>query len=86
MIRRWLFGDESQIPHWTPRRAHQAEIATLRAQGVVIEPHFLWSRPAQERERVARQRRMQASAWQPTGKAIRERRGNIREMRRESSR
>lgn len=66
-----LFGDPAKLDHWTPRRAHQAEIATLRAQGVVVEPVYLWSRPAQERERLARQRRMQSAAWQPTGKAIR---------------
>ena len=69
MIARWLFGDAAQLPHWTPQRAAQAERDTLRAQGVVVEPHWTWSRPAQERERLARQRRMQRAAGQPKDKA-----------------
>lgn len=73
----WLFGDDAQLAHWTPQRAARAERDTLRAEGIVNEPVYLWSRPAQERERLAKQRRMLRSVAQPTGRAIRERRQNV---------
>lgn len=60
-LTRWLFGDDAQLTHWTPQRAAQAERDTLRAQGVVTEPVYLWSRPAQERERLAQIRRQ--TSW-----------------------
>lgn len=53
----WLTGDDATIPHWTPQRAAQAERETLTAQGIVVHPHYLWSRPAREREQQAAQRR-----------------------------
>lgn len=61
MIRRWLFGDDATLPGWTPQRAAQAEKDTLRAQGIVVDPVFLWSKPAQERERLAQLRRQ--TSW-----------------------
>lgn len=66
----WL-GDPWQLPEWTPERAAEAERTTLRGLGVVVEPVYLWSRPAQERERAARERRLQR-AGKPSGRVWRE--------------
>lgn len=57
----WLFGAEDTVANWTPRRAHQAEREMLAREGFVVEPHYLWSRPAQERERLAQIRRL--NSW-----------------------
>lgn len=54
------FGADT-LPNWTPQRAQQAEREMLRREGIVTEPHFLWSRPAQERERLAQIRRL--NSW-----------------------
>ncbi len=68
----WLTGDDATIPHWTPRRAHQAERDTLLASGVVVEPHWLWSLPAQQREQMAKRRREQS--WRKRTQATEARR------------
>lgn len=47
--------DADTVTNWTPQRAHQAEREMLKREGIVVEPHYLWSRPAQKRE--------QAAAW-----------------------
>ena len=53
---RWLAG-EAVIANWTPQRAQQAEREMLRREGIVIDPHFLWSKPAKARERMAQMNR-----------------------------
>lgn len=58
---RWLLNGSDALEGWTPQRAAQAERDTLRAQGIVNEPVYLWSRPAQERERLAQLRRQ--NSW-----------------------
>jgi hypothetical protein len=68
----WLFGNTDALPGWTPQRAAQAERDTLLAQGIVVEPVFSWSKPAQERERVARLRREQS--WRKRTQATQVRR------------
>lgn len=52
--------DSAKVADWTPRRAHQAEREMLRAEGIVVEPHYGWSLPAQTRERQARINREQS--------------------------
>ena len=54
---RWLTGDDATLPAWNARRAAQAERDTLRAQGIVNEPVYLWSAPAKAREQQAKARR-----------------------------
>ena len=56
----WLFGTSDAIPNWTPQRAHQAEREMLRRDGIVVEPSYLWSQPAQQHERQARINREQS--------------------------
>ena len=56
----WLTGDDATLPHWNAQRAAQAERDTLTAHGFVVEPHFGWSLPAQEREQLAKRRREQS--------------------------
>lgn len=55
-LSRWLFGD-NVVTGWTPQRAQQAEREMLRREGIVIEPHYLWSQPAKAREQQAKVRR-----------------------------
>lgn len=55
-LTRWLFGDDT-LPNWTPQRAQQAEREMLRREGIVTEPHYLWSAPAKAREQQAKARR-----------------------------
>ena len=52
--------DADTVADWTPQRAHQAEREMLKREGIVVEPHFLWSQPAQEHERQARINREQS--------------------------
>ena len=49
------------IDNWTPHRAQQAEREMLKREGIVVEPHFLWSQPAQQHEAVAAVNRERAS-------------------------
>lgn len=55
-----LFSPDDRITNWTPQRAHQAERAMLIREGIVVEPHFLWSAPAKAREQHAKLRREQS--------------------------
>lgn len=57
----WLFGPSDTITGWTPQRAAQAEREMLTREGIVTEPHYLWSAPAKERERLAQIRRL--NSW-----------------------
>lgn len=59
-----LFSDatgSTVVPNWTPKRVQIAERETLRREGYVVEPHYLWSRPAQIREQQAAQNRHRAA-------------------------
>ena len=49
------------VTHWTPQRAHQAEREMLRRDGIVVEPSYLWSQPAQQHEAAAAVKRERAS-------------------------
>lgn len=68
----WLTGDDATLPHWTPQRAAQAERDTLTAAGLVVEHHFAWSLPAQQREQLAKRRREQS--WRKRTSAVEARR------------
>ncbi len=53
---RWLVGSDA-LENWTPQRAQAAEHEMLRRDGHVVEPHYLWSKPAKARERQAQMNR-----------------------------
>ena len=55
----WLLHTDT-IADWTPQRAQQAEREMLRREGIVVEPHYAWSKPAREREQQARINREQS--------------------------
>ena len=61
---RYLLHGDDVLPAWTPQRAQQAEREVLTREGIVTEPHYLWSAPAKERERQAKIRREQS--WRKT--------------------
>ena len=72
----WLTGENATLPAWTPQRAARAERDTLRREGIVAEPHYLWSKPAKAREQQAKARREQS--WRkacPESTVIRQFRG-----------
>lgn len=84
---RWLLPDPAQLDAWTPQRAAQAEREMLTREGIVVAPHYLWSRPAQERERLAQIRRQ--NSWRKRTQAqvvTRERKRNVAEFKRQSER
>ena len=56
----WLTGHSDTLTDWTPQRSAQAERDTLRREGIVAEPHYLWSKPAKAREQQAKARREQS--------------------------
>lgn len=53
--------DADTVADWTPQRAHQAEREMLRRDGIVVEPSYLWSQPAQQHEAAAAVKRERAS-------------------------
>lgn len=63
MIARWLdyLNPSDVVSGWTPARAAKLEREMLTRLGYVVEPHYLWSRPARERELRAFVRRSHAT-------------------------
>lgn len=57
---RYLLHGSDAIDGWTQARAVRAEREMLIREGIVVEPHYLWSAPAKAREQAARINREQS--------------------------